>query len=288
MRRTLLPIVIVMGLLWPSGAALASGKPFNRVVVLVDASGSYAGRQPEAIGAVARLLGAMAQTELRRWEAGDEIVIVALDALPEVIWRGTARKRGEEERQRWMERFKARRDFAGCTDVVAGFRVAVRELGRDPAPAARYLLAFTDLKHEPPASSPGVCRPAAPPGPPPGLPWQSLRKVSVAAFWVPAAQKLAWRRAVEDLGDDLQVALYAESESAAVSVPAPPRARRVESEDQKRQRREDVKRAAWAIGGWLVTIAIAVIGAVAVLGVAALVRSQVARRRAPGARRTLA
>ncbi len=279
MPRLLLSVMVATGLLWPAGSALGKDKPFNRVAVLVDASGSYAGRQPEAIEAVGKLLGAMGQTNLRRWEAADEIVIISLDAMPEVVWRGSVRNLAEDERQRWVERFKARRDFAGCTDVVTGFKVAARELAKSPEPAARYLWIYSDLKAEPPASSASVCKPVSRPGPPAGFPWDTLRGISVAAFWVPVNQKLAWKRAIDEQGEDLQVALYAESESGAVSVLAPPRARRIQSDDQKAEVRTHVTQAAWTVGRWLLTIALTGVGAIAGLGMVALVLSQRARRR---------
>ncbi len=278
MTTRLWSLLVMAAALAPTGGAEAKDRPFNRVIVLVDASGSYAGRQAEAVEMVGKLLAQMGETRLRRWEQGDEVVIAALDAIPEVIWRGSVRRLGEEERGRWLERFRSRRDYAACTDIAAGFRLAGRELGRSPEPTGRFVLAFTDLKHEPPLASASSCKAPGRPGPPAGFPWEALRGVSTAVFWVPVDQKLAWRRAIEDQGDEFQVELHAESDSGAVPLVAPPKAHRVLSADQRAQERGRALGLLGGLGGWLVAAATLGLLGLAALGTLAFVLSRVGRR----------
>jgi len=226
------------------------------------------------------LLEKMAETKLRRWEGtGDDITIISLDAIPDVIWRGTLSQLQQEEATRWTARFKARQDYAGCTDVIAAFRLAAGEFARTPEPIGRYLMAFTDLQDEPPTSSPSACKPVTQPGPPARFPWESLRGVSVAVFWVPIHQKLAWQRVIADQGSDLQVALYSESESGSVEVMAPPKARRVVTEEERAARREQVTDRARALGGGIIRFGLYGVGLLIALGVISQVGGWFVRRR---------
>jgi len=270
----------------PEAFAKAESNPFNRLVVIVDGSGSYAGRQPSAIEKVQILLEKMAETKLRRWEGtGDEISIISLDAIPEVIWRGNLRQLQEEEAPRWTERFKARQDYARCTDLIAAFRLVAREFERAPEPAGRYLIAFTDLQDEPPTSSPSTCKPAGPAGPPAGFPWDGLRAASVAVFWVPIAQKLAWARAIAGQGGDLQIALYSESESGSVEIIAPPKARRVMTEKEQSSKREQLASLARLLGGSVLRVGLYGVGLLLALGGVSAVGGWFVRRRSKWGRK---
>ncbi len=250
-------------------------QPFNRIVVLIDGSGSYAERQMDAIQKTQRLLGSIASTELRRWEAGDEVVIIALDAIPEVIWRGHTRQLADADLAQWETRFRARRDYSACTDVTTAFRLAAQELERAPEPTARYLAAFTDLLHEPPTSSSRTCRPVTRVGPPADFPWDALLNTSVSVFWVPIDQKLAWQRAVADRGTELQIKIYSDSESASVEALAPAKARRVITERDRAKGRGRLRGLVGTMGTWLMWS----LGAACLLGALLGVTAHVVRRR---------
>jgi hypothetical protein len=220
-------LLALVGLLLLADAASGTTlpDPSNRVVLLIDASGSYKARQAEAVERAGALLEAMAQTKLHRWEpAADRLILISLDAMPEVLWQGTLQELKQSDRTAWAARFRARKDYANCTDVSAGFRLAAQHLVGDSRYVGKYLFAFTDLIHEPPTTAIGTCRrPTQPSLPSDDFPWAGLADVSVAVFWVPPNQKLAWRRAVEERGLGATFALYTTSESAEVTISPPPR-----------------------------------------------------------------
>lgn len=198
--------------------------PSNRVVIVIDGSGSFQDRQAEAVERAVALLDAMAQKKLHRWEpATDTITIISLDAFPQVLWQGALQDLKGMDRAAWVARFRARTDYAGCTDVGRAFRLAVQHLEGDPRYVHKYLFVFSDLVHEPPTTSISTCRPPSRPSlPPDGFPWEALRDVSVAVFWVPPDQILAWQRAVEEHGLASSFALYTTSDSAQVKILPPP------------------------------------------------------------------
>lgn len=221
-----------------TGSAALAGtvsQPSNRVVVLVDASLSFASRRHAAIDATSALLDTMSSRRLHRWEvAHDTISVISLDALPEVIWQGTLPDLKRSTHVDWEARFTARTDFARCTDVGTGFRLAARLLQGDSRLVHKYLFVFSDLVDEPPMGSARTCRPARRPSlPPEGFPWGSLRDVSTSVFWVPVDQKLAWAAAVGEQGLDDTFHLYSTSESGSVTVVAPPIARVTTTDDDR-------------------------------------------------------
>jgi hypothetical protein len=195
----------------------------NRVVFIVDASGSYRARQSEAIERAVAVLDKLAAQQIRRWEpASDRITVISLDALPDVLWEGTIRDLKTMDRRAWVNRFRARSDYASCTDVGAAFRLAVRHLQGDAQTIDKYIFAFTDLVDEPPTTSLKVCRRASS-LPDNGFPWEQLHEVSVSVFWVPPDQTLSWRRAVAEHGIEPTFAIHAASESGEITIVAPPR-----------------------------------------------------------------
>ncbi len=86
----------------------------------------------------------------------------------------------------------------------------------------KYVIAFTDLIHQPPTDS---LRRAKPPTnhPPEDFPWQSFKDVSVSVFWVPPDQKLIWSRAANSQGLGSNFSIYTTSESSSVKISPPPR-----------------------------------------------------------------
>jgi hypothetical protein len=198
--------------------------PFNRIVVLVDATDSFQKRRLNAIEQTQRLVEKIAAGRPKRWEAADQIVVISLDAIPEVIWKGDARALGEQARGDWVTRFKARGDYARCTDVRAAFELAFSALESAPSPAGRYLIGFSDLVHEPPLGSPSICRaPKLPSIPDTDFAWDRLANVTVAMFWMPPGQKLAWDRAMKENGlDNYRLFTTSESAAAEIELPRPP------------------------------------------------------------------
>jgi hypothetical protein len=214
-------VIISVTVMVHTGQLLAEQlEPYNEIVILIDSSGSYKSRQPEAMKKSESLLDSMSKQKLHRWdEAVDRITIIRLDALPDVLWQGSLRELKEKKPDFWSARFKARTDYEACTDVSAGFSLAVSYLSGDPRYIYKYLFVFSDLIDEPPSNS--VYQPSAKSLLPLGdFPWAELKDVSVSAFWVPPDQKLAWRREVEKHGLK-NFSLYTTSESGEVSIDAP-------------------------------------------------------------------
>jgi len=198
-------------------------QPQNKVVVMIDGSGSYKSRQEEAVQKTISLLDSMAATKLHRWEsASDRITLISLDAMPEVLWEGTLRDLKGLDRAAWKSRFLARSDYDGCTDVVSAFGLAAKKIEGDARYVSKYVFAFTDLIHQPPTDS--LSRPREATNLiPEDFPWQSFKDVSVSVFWVPPDQKLIWRKAADRKGLGSNFALYTTSESSSVNISLPPR-----------------------------------------------------------------
>jgi len=265
-----------------SAAAETRPEPRNQVVIILDASGSFSERAMEALERATRLLDDISETKVKRWETDpDFITIISLDASPDVIWNGTLRDLKKMDAKEWTNRFKARKDYAHCTDVTAAFRLAAKALDGDPKYTDKYLFAFTDLVHEPPTRSIRRCkRPQNPSGPPADFPWEALKGVHVSVLWLPPEQKHAWRAEVEAHGLADVFGLYTESESADVKLLPPPRPQEKVTEKERVQRREEamtkVKEWAGQVGIFVAWVA----GVLVLLLAAGLIRRRF-RRQAP-------
>jgi outer membrane murein-binding lipoprotein Lpp len=258
--------------------------PINEVVILLDASATYKARQAEAISRALALLESIAETKVRRWEqSNDKIAIITVDAVPEVIWQGSIRDLKALKSSDWTDRFKARTDYANCTDVEAAFKLAAKNLQGDPQYVNKYLWAYTDLIHEPPAKSIRKCEPPAKPSvPSEEFPWTEFQDVSVSVFWVPPEQKLAWKRAVTDHGLAVSFALYTTSESGQVKIPPPPKPTPKITDADRNTDREAYKQSAVTLLEW---IGIVLVGFIAVVGISPLIARSLHRRRGGSARR---
>lgn len=248
-----------MGLLVGTSMAETRPEPFNKVVVIVDASGSYSSRRIEAIDRAVALLSSMSQKKLHRWEsASDRVTIISLDAIPEALWEGSLHELKTMDSEFWTAHFQARTDYVGCTDVTAAFRLAARHLDGDPRYVHKYLFVFSDLIDEPPTDS--IYRPRKPSRLPTGdFPWEALRDVSVSVFWAPPEQKLIWHRTVEERGLGASFVIYTTSESAEVIIQPPPRPRIELTENERKTERERYVRYTWTLVK-VATIAMAVMG----------------------------
>lgn len=223
---TITRTVALLVLVCTSLAAAQTGQaPANHVVIIIDGSGSYRKRQADAVERSMAFLDTMAHTKLHRWEpATDRVTLISLDAMPEVLWHGTLRDLKQMDRAAWTNRFRARTDYAQCTDVSAAFQLAAQHLTGDARFIHKYVFVFSDLIDEPPTTAMTKCqRPKRPSLPAAAFPWGALQDVSVAVFWVPPDQKLAWRRVVSEHGLSASFALYTDSESAEVTITPPPR-----------------------------------------------------------------
>ncbi len=248
----------------PATALAAAGDPFNRIVVLVDASQSFKSRRLDAIERTQQLVHQLGTRRAKRWEAADQVVIISLDAIPEVLWEGNTRSLSTASRNDWASRFKARSDYAGCTDVQAALELALTKLEGTPRATGKYLIGFSDLVHEPPTHSPSACKPPKLPSVPPAdFAWDRLADVSFSMFWLPAGQKLAWDRVMKEAGLSTYK-LYTNSESGAVDVELPAPAVRKVTEQELARTRESAQ--SWLAS--LMTWALAGIASL-ILGIAA-------------------
>lgn len=233
-------LVVLTAILGITGAQAAEKrvKPFNRVVVLLDASGSFQRRQDEALAKTETLLAGMAAHKAKRWEQADEIKIVSLDAIPETIWEGTPAQLAKMGKADWAERFKARQDYAKCTDVVAGLELAASLFEGEPLPTEKYLFVFSDLIHEPPIGVPTKCQaPKVPSVPGKDFAWDRLADIKLAVFWMPPAQKMAWDRAMKAQGlTSYRLYTTAESAIARVDIPEPAKRKVTDAERQEGRR----------------------------------------------------
>lgn len=257
----------------------AAGSVPNRLVILLDGSGSFERRREAALRKSEALLDSMAATRLHRWEpANDSIFVVSVDALPDVLWKGTLRDLKSMDRSGWTKRFRARSDYACCTDIGAGFRLAADLLATHTKPVHKYVVVFSDLVNEPPVSSLCDCKPVSGPVPPPAdFPWDQFRDVSTSILWVPAEQKFVWHRDVAQHELASNFALYTTSESEAVSLAPPPRVRAQTSAAERAAVRDRVKSNVLRIG--LAIVGLVIVAAAGTLGALMLARRRGRARR---------
>jgi hypothetical protein len=168
---------------------------------------------------------------------------------------------GKDPQADWAARFKARTDYASCTDVSAAFRLAASRLNGDSRYVDKYLIGFTDVIDEPPVASIKNCRPARHPSlPPEDFPWEALRNVSISIFWVPPEQKLAWQRVVTSHNLSNSFALYTSSESSQVKLASINRAEREPDAGETAANREKILTLAKTIGVIIAILAGALFG----------------------------
>jgi hypothetical protein len=273
--RMLLPAVTVG--LTGCGIGAPPAEPINKIVIVVDVSGSYARRLPDAVTRATRLVEDIATTKTNRWDTSlDQLTIVALDAMPSVLWNGDLKELKTLEPGFWSERLKGRSDYSRCTDVPAAFQLAAKSLEGDPRAVSKYVFAFTDLINEPPTNDVRTCTtPRLPSGPSEEFPWESLSDASVSTFWLPPNQALAWRRAAQERGLNDTFAFYTLSESASAPIPAPPRPKMQTTVAEQEQQRRRVINGTWSVAR--------TVGQVAVAGLALMFGGAwvAARRRRP-------
>lgn len=256
-------------------------RPFNRIVVMLDASGSFKSRRMEAVQKASGLIEKISNTQSKRFEGKDEVIVISLDAIPETVWSGTKDELKSSSPKDWMQRFEARSDYQYCTDIENGFILASQEIHKQPHTTGLYLFAFTDLINEPPAGSATKCQPAKLPSLPSAeFPWNAFSDVETHVMWVPINQKQAWFEAVNAAGLGSRFHIHSESESNAVELNAPPKARHIMTEKEKEEGKAKIKRVARGIG----RVALYVIGGgllvlIGGIGIAVLARGKNRNRR---------
>jgi hypothetical protein len=274
----IIAIVILALAISVNAQAEIQPEPSNKVVVIIDGSGSYLKRQAEAIRRAVSLLEAMSRRKLYRWEKGeDSITIISLDAIPEAIWSGTLADLKKKEPDAWADRFKARKALARCTDVAEAFQQAINYLTGDPRYVSKYLFIFSDLLNEPPTDSVRNCAKPSP-LPPSDFPWEAFKGVSVAAFWVPANHKLIWRKFIREKGLEQKFEIFTDDESYEVNIAPPPKPELKLSEEDISERRSQIITAAKSLGKWVLILGGAIIFLVILLIAAAFYRRSRATR----------
>ena len=256
--------------------ASGSSKPFNRVVIGVDTSGSYKSRIAEAMAKVTALLDEMAKRRVKRWETSDQVILISLDAIPEVVWEGPASELSRVDPATWAKRFKGRSDYSACTDVERFLNLSASKLSAEPAPAEKYLIVFSDLKAEPPLDSPRKCSKPVPAAQvAKAIDWDQFSDVSISVFWMPIAMKYAWGKALADQGVNSEIKLYSESESGIQSLNAPKAATRKVSEGERERVKGQVVIAGTAFVTYLAyAMGLLIAGTAIVFGLAHLLRSR--------------
>jgi hypothetical protein len=113
--------------------------PANRIIVIVDRSGSFAAHLAEARGIAWRYIRNIGNTS-----ANDEVYVIGVDAAPSQITyiRGVRSRRDAE--QEFNAAFARTSEDLG-TDWVSALRKAVADFALPPKPAACHLLVFGDL-----------------------------------------------------------------------------------------------------------------------------------------------
>lgn len=266
---------LFLGFLGSPGHGLAAPKPVNKVVIIIDGSGSYKNRQTQAITRAVALLEEMSQAKVRRWEQSDEITVISLDAMPDVIFQGSLTDLKKETPAAWVERFKARSDYLRHTDITGAFNLALRRLEGDSRYVTKYIIAFTDLIHDPirgPAPKKGKPVP-----PPEDFPFAELEDVAVAVLWCPYKQRESWEPFLQEHGLEDSFHIYTNSESGAIKLSPPPKAR------VKREAGELESQRQWLLAKvtWLAQAMVYMVAAIFGLPLLALLCRQIWRWRRP-------
>ena len=158
----------------------------------------------------------------------------------------------------WSKWLAARTDYAGCTDVLGGFNLAMQQFSEAAVDTHKYLIVFSDLISEPPLSTITHCaKPQT--SPPQNMPWKELQDVNVSAFWVPANSALMWHRSIEYEGLARNFRVYSDSEAGAIAIPPPPRAEHETTEKD----RSDANEKVGSMFGSLMKILFKMVGVVA-------------------------
>lgn len=232
LKKICMTVAVITWLLSPDIVMAVKPKPFNRVVVIIDSSGTFRNHQYEALQKMQGLMEKIAEKKERRYQEPDEIYLISLDSRPEVIWYGKKRQLEQLSKKKLSEILGARRAYSNCTDITKAFNLASQKLNREPFPAAKWLFVFSDLIDEPPVSENDCKAPSRPSFPPESIRWDTLidGNTSIGVFWAPDDQIQAWETSLSDLGANIRFYNAAEAENAELPVPAKARFKMTEEE----------------------------------------------------------
>ena len=267
-------VALVMGLHLVSLSpvwGMESEDPINKIVVIVDCSGSFKSQHQKAVEQTKQLLEKLCQTKLKRWEGESDMVnLISLDALPQVVWKGSIKALKASNIRDIAKLFSARKEFSSCTDVPGAFQLAFQNLEGDPHYVSKYLFVFSDLIHEGPTKSVSDCgRPVYVQGS--DFPWQSFQDVSTTVFWMPANQQLIWKKAVASYGLEDRFIMYSSGFSENIPIVPPPRPKEKISEQERAVKQHEMKETLYSFGKWAGIILMVFLGAVVVLGLIAVI-----------------
>ncbi len=237
--------LLLLLLLLPTGVHAQSVSSHNRIAAVVDVSGSMASQLEIALAQLEAYLAAVAQQRRDYWATSDSVFVVALDAIPSVLFAGTAtdlRKRSDA----LVREVAARSDLRACTDVEGALVQATTLLRRAPGPA--YLIVFSDLRHEPPLDAVTACA-GATLAPPAGVPWEALQATSSTFVWAAPDAVLRWTREAQAKGVTAQ--FYTMAASAGAPLTPPPAAERVRT-----PRAPGSMQWLWWVGGGFVALVV--------------------------------
>ena len=133
------PIVFALAMAFPLSAQAREQRPFNRVVILLDRSGSFADNLPAARDIAWKYARNLANTS-----SDDEVYVIGVDHAPsEIAYIKGVRSR----RQAGAEFDQAFRHVSRGlgTDWVTGLQKATNLFALPPTPGACHLLVFGDL-----------------------------------------------------------------------------------------------------------------------------------------------
>lgn len=269
----------ILSLLLPALAVHAEETSVARVGLVIDGSDSLAGFEDQVLQAADRLLGQIESSPQKRWEHPRvQVFVVALDAIPTVVWTGSSAKLRALDRGALFARIRSRTDTRRCTDVTTAMRLALRELGPPGPTIGRHLAFFSDLIHEPPKTSARACaRVVAVPA---DVPWDALKGVDVHALFLPPNQRLAWDRAAATAGlTSFYTYTTAESSQVTLVAPSPPTASAAEVETKRAAIRSETKTALGNAGSALLSVVLWAVGLLAALVLLGIVLGALRRRR---------
>ncbi len=275
----IMTIILCMSVTLTDAYAAKKPRPFNRIVIMLDSSGSYTKKRMEALKEAKTLVEKVTAIKTKKWEGQDEVIIISLDAMPEVLWSGSSESLKADDRQFWQNQFTSRKDYEGCTDVEGGLKLAANILHQEPAPETMFCFIFSDLIHEPPTSTARKCKPVKLPSvPDKDFPWEMFSDINMYILWMPIDQKLAWSRAIEAEGLS-NFAIY--SENDAFELQAPEKAKHVITEQEKEEGKQKLSSFALTVLKWVMWGGGALACGVTVLGFLSIIikrRSNAKRR----------
>jgi len=137
--RSLLVAIMTLSVLSPTLAQSRKQRPFNRIVVLLDRSGSFEAKLPEAREIAWKYIRNIANTS-----PDDEVYVIGVDQTPsEIAYIKGVRSRREAQAE-FKSAFRCVTQGLG-TDWVMGLQKTANIFSLPPAPGACHLLVFGDL-----------------------------------------------------------------------------------------------------------------------------------------------